>query len=203
MTRPLSQLPLVGIASCLLLTATSFSRADESLQADTSAATNSTARNDSSETPAVQLARARLKLAKVELERALATNKRVQIYSAVTLELLRRNVDICETRLAALSRPSEVNSHAAHLRELEAKLKIAELRRKVAVKLQERLPGSIDASKVEAARLRVEVARLALARARDPAHVATPLDHMQWQLEQLRQEMLDLTLRVEEFSTKY
>lgn len=107
-----------------------------------------------------------------------------------------------EARLDALSRQGDASSHAAHLRELEGALRISELAWKTAVRVRARLPNSTQASEVESLRLRAEVARLALARARDPANTATPLDHMQWQLEQLRQELLEPTLRVERLSTR-
>lgn len=197
MTRPLSKRSLVVVASCLLLVVPSLSPADEPKQS-----TAAEAKHDSSESVDVQLAKARLKLAKVELERALTANERVQIYTEVTLELLRRNVDICEARLEALSSSKDAPLHTAHLRELESNLKIEELEWKNAVTLHQRLPSSFDASYVDAARLRVEVARLTLARARDPAHVTTSHDHMRWQLEQLRQEMLEVKLRVEELSNR-
>jgi multidrug resistance efflux pump len=197
MTRLFSNLSLVVVTSYLILVVPSLSSADEPKQN-----TAAEAKHDSSDNVDVQLATARLKLAKVELERALAANERVPIYTDVTLELLRRNVDICEARLEALARPTEAKLHTAHARELESKLKITEREWQRAVTLHQRLPSSFDASYVEAARLRVDVARLALARARDPAHVTTQHDHMRWQLEQLRQEMLEMTLRVEELSNR-
>ncbi len=157
--------------------------------------------NDSTLNLETQLAEARVQLAKLELERAAAANKRMPgIYSPIAVELLQRNVIVAEARLGELSRTGDFNAHAIHLRELEGAQKIAELRLKNAQRLRQGLPASGDASQVESLRLRTEIARLELARARDPEHVATPLDHLQWQLEQLRHEMLEVTLRLEELS---
>lgn len=197
MTRPMSHLPALGLASCILLAAASFADGDEPKQQDSTTAATEAA----IESLDVQLAKARVNLAKMELERALAENKRIPgSWPEITLELLHRNVDVAQARLDGLSRSGEASLHTAHLQELESALKIAELRWNGAVHLRERLPSAIDASRVEALHLRAEVARLELARARNPAHVSTPLDHVRWQLEQMRQELLELTVRVEKLS---
>lgn len=186
----------IAALSCLVLIAPSFATADEPKVGGAEKAAG-----PGDENLDVQLAKARLDLAKVELQRVLKANERFAgTYSESTVELLRSNVDIAQARLEASSGAGVADLHAAHLRELENELKIAELRWETAVRLNKSVPNSIDAQQVESRRLRVEVARLALARARQPARVATPMDHMQWQLERLQQELLDLTVRVDELS---
>jgi len=198
MTRLLSYLPFFGFAPCLLLAVLPLVSVGEPKQREAAIV-----RNESNGNLDMQLAKARLKLANLELKRVSAANKRLPgLYSLVTIELLRRDVNIAQMRLDALSRSGAANTHAAHLRWLESTVKIAEFRWKTAERLRERSPELSEASQVETQRLRAEVARLALARARDPARVATPVDHMQWQLDQLRQELLELTLRVEILSSK-
>ena len=189
-------LPVFCISSCtLLLAARSASGAEPGEPPAEQSTLQSSNQFD------VQLAKVRLQLAKVELERALGANERVRIYPPVTLQFLRRNVDVAQAKLEAVTKPGG-DSHDAHLRELENNLKTAELKWKIAFETRERSPGALDEAGVEALRLRVEVARLALARARQPETVTTPLNHLQWEIEQLRDEMLELTLRVEELSRR-
>lgn len=174
----------------------SVARADEPKQRDDAAEKDLSAQDLN-----LRLEKARLKLAKLELERAMKANEKLAIYTTTTLELLRTNVDIAQARLDAVTQQGKESIHAAHLREVEGAAKIADLHLKQAERLHEQVPSSVSQSRVEAMRLRAEIARLELRRARDPAVVSSPIDHLQWQLEQLRGELFDLKLRVEELST--
>jgi hypothetical protein len=180
--------------SCWAFTA-SVARPDEPKQRD-----NPAEKDLSAQDLNLRLAKARLKLAKLELERAIKANEKAAIYTTTTLELLRTNVDIAQARLDAVGQPEKLSMHAAHLREVEGAAKIADLRLKQAEQLHEEVPSSFSESRVESMRLRAEIARLELQRARNPAVVSSPLEHLQWQMDQLRQELLDLNLRVEELS---
>lgn len=196
MKTVVSDLRAFGIGICVLLAAALTSSADESKKQDAAdAAQKSTDSLD------MQLTKARLQLAKVELDRALAVNERMPVFTPATIQLLRRNVEVAEAKLAALKDSQQVNAHAAHVCELENGLKLAEHKWKLAIRIRERSPGLIDDARVEVLRLRVEVARLALARSKEPDLVTTPIQHIEWELDQLRDDLLDLTLRIEEQST--
>ena len=198
MTSLNSGLPRLAAASCLWLLAAPLLSAAEPQQESPPAAAH-----ESGESLEVQLAKARLQLAKVELERALTANqKQHPVFSPVTVHLLQRNVEVAEARLDALKDPAQRDLHASHLRQLESALKIAEHRWSSAARMRERSPGLIDDARFEALRLRVEVARLALARAKESDVVTTPIDHMRWELDQMRQVILDLTLHMEELASK-
>lgn len=151
----------------------------------------------------VQYERARLDLAKLELQIAVGANARLLgVYASATIERLRSNVAISESRLKEVSGGGKQDWHTAHLRELEGAFKMAEQRLKSALEINDRAPGSLPPHEVERLRLRAAVTRLALARAHDPSKVATPLDHLQWQLDQLRDEVLDLSVTVQMLSNR-
>lgn len=198
MTRPTFILQVIASVLCCVLALPSIAGADEPAGQGAAKAAGSGEENIE-----VQLAKARLALAKVELDRVLKANERIgTAYTDSTVALLRSNLDMAAARLKALSGGNAADVRAAHLRELESDLAIAELRWKTAVQLHKSVPTSIDAEQVEARRLRVEVARLALARARQPAHETTPLELMQWQLNRLQQQLLDVTVRVDEIANR-
>ncbi len=146
----------------------------------------------------VRYARANLRLAEIELEMALTENEKIRyLYSAETVERLRNNVAFAEELLRHETHPGNDGLHSIHLRELEGTLKLAESELSSALEANTQVPGSISLMKVERLRAAVELARLALEKARDPAVTQSPIDHLQWQLERLRSELTRLYVRLD------
>lgn len=196
MRRPLFILQVVASISCVVLVLLSFAFSDEPNTQDVVKAEGSGAASLN-----LQLAKTRRDLAKVDLQRVLNANERIPAtYSGKTVRLLRSNLDVAEARLKALSSATPNAMYAAYVGELESSLKSAELRLQAALRLQRSLPRSVDDLRLESRRLRVEAAKLALARAQDPGHEVTPQEQMQWQLDRVRQELLDLRVRLDDLS---
>ena len=150
----------------------------------------------------VRYARALSELAKHELQQALAENEKATgAFTNVTVERLKNNALIAEERLQHALSGKEHSLHQVHLREVEGNLRIAELNLQNALRLNERLSRMVSEDEMTGLRMSVEVARLALERAKDPAATKSREAHIEWQFDYLRHEMLRLQTRVAELET--
>ncbi len=161
---------------------------------------------DSGNSPAsenifVRYARAYLELAKADLEIALDVNRRIgATYPQTTVQRLRNHVEVAEAKLQYELAGGKNNLHDIHLRELEGARKLAEGKLANAIRVNQRLAGTISALEIQQLRLAAEVARLAIARGRDPTAVRTPHAHLQWQLDQMRNALLRLQIRTDKLA---
>ena len=148
----------------------------------------------------VQIAEAKLKLAETELRRVTEVNRRVaRTIPDSTVGWLERNVELAKQQLD-LARQGDQHWHALHIRQMEAALRDAESRVQRAEGMNRRVPRSVDEFDLERLRLKAEIARLNLAKARDPANVKSPEAHLQWQVDQVRDEIGRLKDQVERLS---
>ncbi|MFV2066319.1 MAG: hypothetical protein ACC645_05015 [Pirellulales bacterium] len=165
--------------------------------------TEAVADEGAKESVRVRYARAYLKLAKMDLRRAMDANRKfARMHSAGLVERLRQNVKIAEEQLRQVLKGDAGKLHEVHLRQTEAAVKIAELELQQAVVLSKRAPAAVRRGELERLRVAAEIARLDLMQAREPASFQSAMPHLQWQLEQLRKEVLRLQLRVERLSVK-
>ena len=149
----------------------------------------------------VRYARAYLDLAKADLDIALDMNRRIGgAYSENTLQRLRNHAEIAEARLQYEITGGESKLHDIHLRELEEARKLAEQDLASAIAVNKRLAGTVRELEIRRLRLAAEVARLAVARGRDPATVSSPYAHLQWQLDRMRSELLRLQTRTDKLA---
>jgi len=151
----------------------------------------------------VRYARAYLELTKADLNTALGVNKRIGVaYPGNTVQRLRNHVAIAEAKLQYELNGGESKLHDIHLRELEEARKLADMYLANAVAVNKRLAGTIDELEIKRLRLVAEVAKLAIERGRDPAAVSTPYAHLQWQLDQMRSELLWLQIRADKLAAR-
>ena len=146
----------------------------------------------------IRYARAHLELAKLDLRRALEWNKRVpHLFPAVTIEKLRRHVVIDEEQLKQCLMGQDSDLHEVCIRTAEAAVEIAEadLKRKRGV--HERMPTTFSALNVERSRAAAKVARLNLERTRAQETAESVVAHLQWQIDELRNQVLELQLQLE------
>lgn len=115
--------------------------------------------------------------------------------SGIVLELLRNNRD-------RPVKPTGANCDEVRFRSADSAVAIAELEWHQAVAANRHQPGTISDADLERFRVATEVAQLDLARARDAAIFRRPLPHLQRQVEQLCEEVLQLRFRVETLSTR-
>lgn len=146
----------------------------------------------------VRYARAYLRLAKANLESVLAANRSVaELHSAVAVERLRADVKIAEELLRQALPSGSGNLHQVHIQSAKSDQAIAELNLRNAIALNKRVPGTVSEVELEKIRSAAEVARLGVERARDKANSESELAHTQWQLEQLREAMLELRVHLD------
>jgi hypothetical protein len=147
-------------------------------------------------------ARAYLELAKAELDIAQDVNKRIgATYSKNTVQRLRNHVEIAQAKLKYELAGDASKLHDIHLRELEGAKKLAEMKLASAITVNQHLSGTVSELEIQRLRLAAEVARLAIARGRDPAAVSSPHAHLQWQIDQMRSELLRLQIRTDKLAT--
>jgi len=148
----------------------------------------------------VRLAEAKLKLAKVDLRWATDWNRRVRgTISQSTVEWLRKNVSLANAQVD-IARQDEQHWHALHVHQMEAALRTAESQLERTKAMKRAGPRTVGALDLERIRLKVEVARLGLAKAKDPVNMQSPEAHLQWQVDQLRDEVNRLKDQVERLS---
>ncbi len=159
--------------------------------------------DEAKESVSVRYARAYLKLAVMDLRQAVDANRKfARTYSAGFIERLRQNVGIAEEQLRQALKGDEGRLHEVHLRQTEAAVTIAELELQQTLAISERVPAAVREGELERLQIAAEMARLDLLQAREPASFESALPHLQWQLEQLRKEVLRLQLSVEKLSVK-
>lgn len=141
----------------------------------------------------VRSARANLRLAEIESKIASTVNEQIpNLYSPQTVQRLRNHVSHAKEVLRYEMEGGEHGLHDLHLRELEVELEVAESELASGLKFNRRLPGSISDLEIEKLRVATDVARLDLELARDPAVMHSREEHLQWQVDRMRSEMIRL-----------
>jgi multidrug resistance efflux pump len=146
----------------------------------------------------VRYARAHLELAKLDLERAKAWNKRVpNVFSQRTIDYLRKHVEIDEEQLKQAMRPDYSDVHEIYVRTAKAALDIAEA--DVARKAEgyKELRDPYTALELDRAVAFAHAARLNLERTLNQAGGLHSLSYLEWQVEELRNQILELHVKVE------
>jgi hypothetical protein len=147
----------------------------------------------SDETIAVQYSRAYLRLCEIELKKALATEKKApRTVTPIVFERLRMNVNVAEAQLQETLHPTSSGKMQLHLRYAEEQARIAAMDFAQAERISNLNPKVISDLDLERLRLTSEVARLRLALFREPAYLPSLLDQMQWQIDRLSEEILQL-----------
>ena len=144
----------------------------------------------------VRAAQADLELARLELQKVVEKNRQVpNSFPQILVERLEDYVRLAESQLKQLIDPTAAHGHAVHI--TEAKLAVERAQRHLdrGLELNRRMARLADATEVARRRAALQVAVLRLERAKqlDPR---APHAHIEWQLEQLRDDLLDLRLEV-------
>lgn len=158
---------------------------------------NSENSNDD-ESVEVRFARAHLELAKLDLRRATEFNKRTpNLLSDAFIEKLKLHVVIDEQQLEQCLRQEDADAHQICIRSAEAAVEIAEANGKRKRAIHRRMPTTSSALDVERAEAVAEIAKLHLERTRavedDSSSILT---HLQWQIDELRHQVLELQMRL-------
>jgi len=146
----------------------------------------------------VRYAMARLRLAELDLERALAANQ--QVKGAVG----EREIARLRNHIRLLERQVEITREQPRTAARQATIAAAELARDSAMadleaarRANQRAKGSVSGINIERLETRVELAEIRVELCRNPAYELSLLDEMQWNIDQLTDQMIDLRQRVE------
>lgn len=154
-------------------------------------------RSQEQESLNVRYARAHLALAKLDLRRAMEMDNQIpNFYPISAMESLRRHVAIDQEQLKQAKQAPNGNFHDIFVRSAEASLKMAkaDLRRKQ--KAREKMPDATSIYEEKRAEAIVEIAKLQLEITNDKESSQYSLMYLQWQIEELRNQVLELQLQV-------
>lgn len=150
---------------------------------------------ESTENLDVQVARVYLSLAKMDLGRALDANRKSpKFYPDILIERLRGNVGIAEVQLKLALKEGDTKLHDVHIRSAQAAVSIAESNEKNLRALSRSLPSESIVLDHKRSQLALQLAKLRLQRALDPKSTESPLVHLQWQVDQLSEQVLELSV---------
>lgn len=187
-TRKLLSATIVLVAGCLIM---AFSNLSADPPPNTQAGTV--------ESLDVQYARAHFELAKLDLQRALDINRQSpRLLSERTIGNLRKQVEVDREKLTQVRQGADVNVHEVWVRSAEVGLEIAleDLDRKRAV--FDESPDDQSRFELERAQAVVRVAKINLQRMKIEPGSAHTLSYLQWQIEELRNQVLDLEIKLEQ-----
>jgi len=146
----------------------------------------------------VRYAQARLRLAELDLERAIAANA-ASAHSVGDREVqrLRTHVEMLKHQVEiARSHPRTAARQAATVA-AEAACTDARADLDAALRANERTPGTVTGINVERLRAKLELAEVRLAMCKSPDYELSLLAELEWNIEQLTDEVIDLRHRVE------
>ena len=142
------------------------------------------------------MARAHVELAKLNLRRALETNKRIpDVFPAEFIEKLRLHLVIDEAQLEQCIKGEDADSHEVCIRSTEASVKIAEANLKRTRAVHQRMPTPVNALKAKRAAVVARIATLNLEKVKHLENSESILTHLQWQIDELRHQVLELQMR--------
>jgi hypothetical protein len=147
----------------------------------------------------IRYAEVYLQLAKVQLQRALDTNKQVPgTFTNVAIEALRQVVFVAEQQLDMFQKSNgrPVNTFLVSA-EANARASAAAYNRARAV--NQMSPGAIPTAEIERLRLTAELADINLAKAKTIGNESSQ-EYVQWQIDQLREEFFQLRNQLAQIS---
>ena len=150
----------------------------------------------------VKYAETFLKLSKVSLEKAVDFNRRVPGgFSAAEIDRLQRIVGFAEERLDWVKKAGHKQADANIFTATMA-LRSAEQNYQKAMNANTRVPGAVSPLEVERLRLTVDLAQMSMQKASLAAETSSPVDDVQWELDQLREDVMQLRSRVEAITAR-
>lgn len=143
-------------------------------------------------------AMARLKLAELDLERAVAANHAVK--GAVgdrEIERLKNHLALMRTQLEIAGGQPRTASRQATMAAAQLACDNARADLDAAMKANRIAPGAVSVVNLERLRARLELAEIRVALCQNQAFELSLLDEMQWNIDQLTDQLIDLRHQVE------
>lgn len=136
----------------------------------------------------------KLELAKHDLQTALASNRRIpNMNSKLSILRLENQVAYATKLVEQSGKHTDHDLHTIHLQSVKNDVILAEEQLAWAKKAS----GYLREDQIERLELSAQLARLALERAEQPEITADPMQHVQWQIDRLRSELLNLQVEFE------
>jgi hypothetical protein len=140
----------------------------------------------------------RLRLAELDVERAAEANLVVPgSIGGRELERLRNHVEVMRRQVDIARTHSRISAREATIAAVEAIRENARADLAAAVEANQRTPGTISRVNVDRLRAKAELADIRLALCRSPGFELSLLAEMQWSIEQLTDEVIDLRHQID------
>lgn len=146
----------------------------------------------------VRYAQARLRLAKLDLERAIAVNAvSKDAVGDREVQRLRTHVEMLEHQVEIARTHPRTAARQAATAAAEAACTVARADLEAALRANQRALGTVSEINVERLRAKVDLAEVRLVMCKSPDYELSLLAEMEWNIEQLTDEVIDLRHRVE------
>lgn len=151
----------------------------------------------------VRYAVARLRLAELDLERALAINAAAaHAIGEREIARLRNHVALLERQVAIARRHPRTAARQVTIAAAEAGCADARADLAAAERAAERLPDSVSQLNIDRLRAKLDVATIRLELCQSPEYELSLLAELEWNVEQLTDELIDLRHKVETKATR-
>lgn len=150
----------------------------------------------------VKYAETFVRLSEVNLQKAEDFNARVPgAFSAAEVGRLRSIVSYAQDRLKWVKGPNQRQADA-NIFMADQALRAADQNYEKALSANSRVPGAVSQLETERLRLTVELAKMSREKAELAARTNSPIDDVQWELDQLREDVMQLRSRVEAITSR-
>lgn len=166
-------------------------------------AANPTKPESSGEVEAIEVryARAHLEMAELDVERALAWNQRIpNLFNDRELDNLRKHVVVNQEQLKQSLRGYDSSVYQVVLRTAEATLKACESEVARRKSRYQEMPNRFNALELDHAQVQLKVAKLNLQRTRLQKDSVSTIAFLQWQIDELRNQLMETQLRIEKIT---
>lgn len=151
----------------------------------------------------VRFADARLRLARVELEIALEMNRKVGgTASKRELQRLEGNVDVARKQLVVAREFTHGSALPTQLTAADSAAKRADRHLQSVLEIHKRNPQAMSKIMIRRASIKAEMAKFRVELWQDPAYLPSLMDEMQWQIDRLTEQVIELTQRIDAIEGK-
>ena len=99
--------------------------------------------------------------------------------------------------MASALKGKQLDVHELHINQLKASVDLAKNQLQWVQEINKKIPGTYQAEYLKRSRLEVELKEIELKRARSSKVTKTPVDHLQWQIDQIQSEIMQLRRQLE------
>ncbi len=146
----------------------------------------------------IRYAMARLKLAELDLQRAVTLNKPLaNAIGGLEIARLTNHVRLMQRQLEIAQGKPQSSAREVGLAAAELACETAQSDLDAARAANSRTPGAIKDINMQRLETKLEIAEIRLELYRNPSYVPSQIDEMQWHIDQLTEQLIDLRHRVE------